>query len=186
MPRVIAGSARGLKLQSVPGAGTRPILDRVKESLFSIIGHRIHGAQFLDLYAGTGSVGIEALSRGAGSATFVEQEPRACRVIRVNLQRTRLQARAQLLRRDVFRLLERPPARAYDIIFLAPPQYQELWWRTLEALEAQPAWRTLEAQVIVQIDPVEYASAPPFEHLRLHDERRYGRTMLLFYALSAD
>jgi 16S rRNA (guanine(966)-N(2))-methyltransferase RsmD len=85
--RVIAGTARGRKLKSVPGDATRPIMDRVKEALFSILGSFVHGSRFLDLFGGTGSVGIEALSRGAAHATFCEIDRAALQVLRDNLQR---------------------------------------------------------------------------------------------------
>ena len=93
--RVIAGSAKGIALQAVPGSSTRPISDRVKEALFNILGPDIVGARVLDLFAGTGSVGIEALSRGAAQAVLVELRSRAVTTIRANLRRTQLQADAR-------------------------------------------------------------------------------------------
>ncbi|MER3469301.1 MAG: 16S rRNA (guanine(966)-N(2))-methyltransferase RsmD, partial [Thermoflexus sp.] len=99
--RVISGSAKGRRLKSLPGAGTRPIADRVKTALFDILGASVVGARVLDLFAGTGSVGIEALSRGAAEAVFVEKDPRAVRVLRENLQRTGLADRARVVRGDV-------------------------------------------------------------------------------------
>jgi 16S rRNA (guanine966-N2)-methyltransferase len=134
--RVIAGSAKGTPLQAVPGSGTRPISDRVKESLFNILGAEVEGARVLDLFAGTGSVGIEALSRGAEEATFVEKHPKAASVIRANLQRTHLQGRATVVQNDVFRFLAGPPT-PFDLVYIAPPQYQGLWLRALLAIDAK-------------------------------------------------
>ena len=177
--RVIAGRAKGIQLQPVPGSGTRPISDRVKESVFNILGNWIVGARVLDLFAGTGSVGIEALSRGAAEATFVERYPRAISVIRDNLRRTRLQAEAHIVQADVFRYLEGEP-EGFDLIYIAPPQYQGLWKSTLLALEANPGWLQHHGLAIVQIFPKEYEPLSLVQ-LELTDERKYGSTLLCFY-----
>ena len=179
--RVIGGSAKGMKLKSVPGKGTRPMMDRAKEALFNIIGEDILEAGFLDLFGGTGSVGIEALSRGAAYAVFVESHRRAVQVIRGNLTHTRLDARARVLHRSAFDILAQAPSQRYDFIYAAPPQYQNLWTLTLEALDANPHWHHSDTTVIVQIDPREYDSARTFNHLIEYQQRRYGRTLLLFY-----
>jgi len=131
--RVIAGSAKGTPLQAVPGGSTRPISDRVKEALFDILSGDIVDARVLDLFAGTGSVGIEALSRGAAGAVLVEKRAKAVQVIRANLRRTHLQAQARVVQADVFKFLARPP-EPFDLIYVAPPQYKGLWSKTLQAL----------------------------------------------------
>ena len=179
--RVIAGKARGMKLKAVPGDSTRPVMDRVKEALFSIIGSDIQGASFLDLFAGTGSVGIEALSRGASFAQFVDLNRRACAVIRDNLDHTGLDDRASVTRRDALQLLSRPPGRHFDFIYVAPPQYKALWRMSLDALDQNAAWRHMDTRIIVQIDPREFEPASRHLHLRETDQRRYGSTMLVFY-----
>lgn len=179
--RVIAGQARGMKLKAVPGERTRPIMDRVKEALFSIIGSGIREASFLDLFAGTGSVGIEALSRGAQFALFVELDRRAVNTIRGNLAHTRLASSARVTRGSAFDILARPPERHFHFIYIAPPQYRKMWLRTLELLDANAAWQQPDSQVIVQIDPAEYLADLRFKNLRALDMRRYGRTMLIFY-----
>lgn len=179
--RVIAGKARGMKLKAVPGERTRPIMDRVKEALFSIIGGGIREASFLDLFAGTGSVGIEALSRGAQFAHFVELDRRAVNTIRGNLAHTRLASSARVIRGNAFDILARPPARHFHFIYVAPPQYRQMWLRTLELLDDNAAWQQPNSQVIVQIDPAEYLADLRFQNLRAFDRRRYGRTMLIFY-----
>ncbi len=179
--RVIAGKARGMKLKAVPGDRTRPIMDRVKEALFSIIGSDIQGANFLDLFAGTGSVGIEALSRGADFALFVELNADARKVVQANLAHTRLKERAKVLRRDAFQILAKSPDRDYDFVFVAPPQYQGLWLKTLLALDSNADWHQADCRIIVQIDPKEFELAHNFKHLEMQDKRLYGRTMLLFY-----
>ena len=184
--RVIAGKARGMKLKAVPGDSTRPVMGRVKEALFSIIGRDIQGAAFLDLFAGTGSVGIEALSRGADFAQFTDLNRRAIKVIRENLDHTGLADCAAVSRRDAFQLLSRPPAREFDFIYIAPPQYQHIWRKCLLALDANVAWRHSDTRVIVQIDPREYEADCAFDYLELRDQRTYGNTMLLFYRLVDD
>lgn len=179
--RVIAGSAKGIPLQAVPGQGTRPISDRVKESLFNILGDWIVTAQVLDLFAGTGSVGIEALSRGAAQATFVEKQGRAMAVIRENLRRTRLSEAARLVQADVFKFLEGDPEH-FDMIYVAPPQYQGLWSKTLLALEANPGWLSGDGLVVVQIFFKEWRPLD-LGTLELVDQRRYGSTQLCFYEM---
>ncbi len=177
--RVIAGSAKGTVLQAVPGSGTRPISDRVKESLFNILAGDVEGARVLDLFAGTGSVGIEALSRGAEQATFVEKNPNAVSVIRTKLQRTHLQVRAAVVQNDVFRFLSGTPT-AYDLVYIAPPQYQGLWLKALLAIDENPGWLDPEGLVVVQIFPKELEAAG-LTYLQLADQRQYGSTLLCFY-----
>jgi 16S rRNA (guanine966-N2)-methyltransferase len=178
--RVIAGTAKGRKLKLVPGDSTRPIMDRVKEALFNILGTGIRGCSFLDLFAGTGSVGIEALSRGAERVLFVDNNRLAVRTIRENLDHTRLAERAEILRADAFVYLQRPKPEAFEYIYLAPPQYKKLWKSALLALEANPAHLQPDGVVIVQIDPSEREDLT-LNVLRLYDERVYGRTLLWFF-----
>lgn len=178
--RVISGSAKGRKLQSVPGDSTRPITDRVKESLFNIIGPDIHNSTFLDLFAGTGSVGIEALSRGATSAVFIDVDQKAIKAIRANLDLTGLVARAQVIRGEALTFLERPVNTQFDYIYIAPPQYKSLWKKALVSLDRQMGWLSGDAWVIVQIHPREFEPLD-LEHLKEFDRRSYGSTTLIFY-----
>jgi 16S rRNA (guanine(966)-N(2))-methyltransferase RsmD len=178
--RVIAGAAKGRKLKPVPGEGTRPITDRVKESLFNILGEHVVEAAVLDLFAGTGSVGIEALSRGAAYAEFVESGRPAAAIIQDNLNHTQLAARGRVVRADVFIHLRNTPRAGFDYVHLAPPQYQGLWSRTLRALDARPAWLNPDGLIVAQIDPKEY-EPQTLEHFTLVDERKYGNTLLCFY-----
>ncbi len=179
--RVIAGSARGARLKAVPGDTTRPIMDRVKEALFSIIGDDIMGASMLDLFAGTGSVGIEALSRGAEQVHFVDRHRAALRTVRENLKHTRLEARAVLRQRDAFDVIKQPPERRFDFIYVAPPQYLGHWLAMLKALDRNPSWHHPESVVTVQIDPRELEDDICLRYLLEYDRRVYGRTMLLFF-----
>jgi 16S rRNA (guanine966-N2)-methyltransferase len=177
--RVIAGEAKGRQLKAVPGIGTRPILDRVKVALFDTLGATVGGSRFLDLFAGTGGVGIEALSRGAERSTFVENAPRALAVLRENLARTGLGDRAAIVPADVGRFLAHGGAAGFQIIFLAPPQYLGLAPLALAAIDATEALDP-EVVVVVQQDPKE-PLAEGLVRLRLDDQRRYGTTVLLYY-----
>ncbi len=183
--RVIAGRARGLRLRMVPGDSTRPIGDRVKESLFNILGAEVEGSRFLDLFAGTGSVGIEALSRGAAAATLVDASPRAVQTIRANLAHTHLEDRAEVVQTDSFAYLARRPSNPFDFIFVAPPQYHGLWARVLRAVDANSGLLNPDGWVIAQIHPKEYE---PLGLTRLAEgqQRRYGNTLLCFFELPGD
>lgn len=179
-PRVIAGTARGLRLRSVPGDNTRPITDRAKESLFNIIRLNLPGAAFLDLFAGTGAVGIEALSRGAAFVRFIDKQRAAVETISANLATTKLGQGAHVIQGDSFSHLAGMPDRAFDYAFIAPPQYAGLWKRALLALDGKPAWLVEDAWVIVQIDPTEY-EAVELKNLEEFDQRKYGGVLLVFY-----
>ena len=187
--RVISGSARGRKLKSPKSAETRPIMDRVKTALFDILAPDIIGMRVLDVFAGVGSVGIEALSRGAASATFVERSPEAFRLVRENLALTNLSGQAEVIRGDAFAYLQQAAAagRRFDLVYVAPPQYEGLARQALTQLDAAPLTE-LDGLVIVQIHPRERGELDnlPLKRLRRYDERRYGSTLLLFYTDDAD
>lgn len=177
--RVIAGSAKGRKLKLVPGDSTRPIMDRVKEALFSILHRHVLDATVLDLFAGTGAVGIEALSRGADHATFIDMERQAIDTITDNLRSTGLIARATIRKANTFDVLKQTPAPT-DLIYIAPPQYLGLWIKTLEALDQAPDWLAEDGIIVVQIDPKEQQKVA-LQHFAPYDERRYGSTLLWFF-----
>lgn len=136
--RVIAGEAKGTRLAPVPG-GTRPLSDRAREGLFSSLGEAVRGARCADLFAGTGAVGIEALSRGASRCHFVDSAAAAVRTIRENLARTRLEGRASVTRSSVLRFLRRP-GESFDLAFLDPPY-------ALGAAEVSATLGALEARL---------------------------------------
>lgn len=121
--RVVSGSAKGRPLKSVPGMGTRPTTDKVKEAIFSMIGPYFEGGTVLDLFAGTGSLGIEALSRGMEHAVFIDLEPKSIETIRANLKATRLEAQGEVFRNDAERALKVLAKRGVlvDLVFLDPP-----------------------------------------------------------------
>jgi len=179
--RVITGRAKGRKLQSVPGDSTRPITDRAKEALFSILGQWIEGARVLDLFGGTGSVGIESLSRGAAFAHFVDLKRKAIETIRANLRHCQLDADALVERADSFTVLKNYRGEPFDLIYVAPPQYQELWQKALLLIDSRPELLTPDGEVIVQIHPREETPVA-LQFLREYDRRQYGSVLLVFYA----
>ncbi|MCB0329281.1 MAG: 16S rRNA (guanine(966)-N(2))-methyltransferase RsmD [Bdellovibrionales bacterium] len=178
--RVVGGTAKGTKLLAVPGDTTRPVLDRVKTSLFDILRPSLSQVSlFLDLFAGSGSVGIEALSQGDGRAIFLDLEEAAVKTIKANLDKTRFSTRAEVRRSDAFGYL-RKVKKVFDLIYVAPPQYEGLWLEALKLIAERPQLLSPSGRVVVQIDPKEregFSSAT----LQLFDERKYGNTLLLFY-----
>lgn len=181
-PRIISGTARGIRLQDVPGDITRPVTDRVKESVYNIIGADIVGANMLDLFGGTGSIGIEALSRGANSVTFIDLHNQAISTIKANLKITRLETKAKVVMSDAFRFLAGPlPNPPFDYIYVAPPQYKQMWLQALKMIDGKPSWLVEDGWVIVQIHPVEFSEEPVLENLEEIDRRKYGSTLVLIY-----
>ena len=134
--RVIAGKARRLNLKTIPGLETRPTTDRIKETLFNILQPELLECRFLDLFAGSGGIGIEALSRGADLAVFVEKNPKAAACIKENLAITKLAEGGKLLNMDVLQALHSLEGKcAFDIIFMDPPYNKELERQVLEYLQ---------------------------------------------------
>lgn len=180
--RVISGSAKGHRLQPVPGDTTRPITDRAKEALFSILGDWIEGARVLDLFGGTGAVGIEALSRGAEHATILDRNRRAVETIYANLLHCKLNEYATVELADSFTFLKKYSGEPFDLLFIAPPQYQGWWRDALLLVDERPELLYEEALVVVQIHPREEIPLD-LKNLEEYDRRTYGSVLLLFYEL---
>ena len=178
--RVISGTARGTKLRSPSGGETRPITDRAKEALFNIISPKIPHCRFLDLFAGTGGVGIEALSRGAEHATFVELSKRIYADLSWNLQRTRLDSRAVIHNIDAFQFLEKSRESPFDIIFVAPPQWRGMCQSALDSLCKEIRLLADEGMVIAQHDPHEFVQVDS-DILIEYRRKIYGGVQLNFY-----
>lgn len=178
--RVIAGTARGTRL-AAPGAGTRPLGDRVKQTLFAVLEPALPGTAFLDLFAGSGAAGIEALSRGALHATFVERDSTAARVIAANLERAHLADRASVVRADVLAWLRGSGSEAagpFAVVVVDPPYGQpDLLATVLEALDPRLA---PGARVVAKHF---WRDEPPTRVGLLASERarRFGETALTFY-----
>ena len=176
--RVITGKARGVQLKTPEGMLTRPTADRVKEALFSIINFDLPGASVLDLFGGTGQLGIEALSRGANSAVFVDQREDACKIIRENLRRTKLESQGKVVRSDYLDFLRRNREK-FDIILLDPP-YAEVFLEN--ALKCITEIDILKSDgIIVAERPLEKELPFEFEGFTRSKDYKYGKTLLTIY-----
>lgn len=181
--RIIAGKLRGRRLKSVPGVKTRPTADRVREALFDVIGDAVRGARVLDLFAGTGALGLEALSRGAGRAVLVENDPAARAVIRANIAALGLPG-AELLPLDVAAALLRLRQRGekFDLV-LADPPYRARMAENILAGIGEFAILAESGVAAIEHSP-EAEPALPGPPWRLLRRKRYGRTILSFFSRS--
>ncbi len=181
--RIVAGRHRGRRLKTLPGADIRPTADRVREALFNVLGHGrwaragggVAGARVVDLFAGSGALGFEALSRGAGHVTFVDQGAAACRLIEQNAETLGEGDRVMILKRDATRLGTAPVR--HDLAFLDPPYRSGLAAPALEALAAA-GWLAAGALAVVELAKREELSPP--EGFELLDQRSYAATRVLF------
>ncbi|MDR1664232.1 MAG: 16S rRNA (guanine(966)-N(2))-methyltransferase RsmD [Clostridiales bacterium] len=178
--RVISGAARGCRLTAPKGVNTRPTADRLKENLFNILQPRIAGAYFLDLFSGSGAIGIEALSRGADAAVFVERDFAAVSVIRENLRKTKLAERAGVLALSAGEALARlfNDKKTFDIIFMDPPYGSELA-KTTFALLAR--YNILKDGGILIAELPSEGDAPVSEIFAPLKSKTYGSTRMVFY-----
>lgn len=176
--RVITGKARGVQLKTPEGMQTRPTTDRVKEALFSIIQFEIPGAKVLDLFGGTGQLGIEALSRGAKCATFVDTGEAPCKLIKENLKRTKLEGEARIIRSDYLAYLSGCQEQ-FDIIFLDPP-YAEVFLEN--ALKRITEIDILHSNgIIVTERPVGKELPWEYEGYTRSKDHKYGKTLITIY-----
>ena len=176
--RVIAGTARGTQLKTPEGMQTRPTIDRVKEALFSIIHFDLPGAKVLDLFGGTGQLGIEALSRGAASATFVDQAEPACRLIKENLRRAKLEDGAKVVRGDYMEYLSRC-REEYDIILLDPPYAEVFLENALKRIAEIDILRS--GGIMVAERPVGKDLPWEFPGFTRSKDYKYGTVLLTLY-----
>jgi len=183
---VIGGEQKGRRLLEPKDERIRPMRDQVRGAIFEIVHEFVPGSRFLDLFAGTGSVGIEALSRGARECTFVDHLPEAVRLIKMNLARLGLLARARVYQLDVFEALERfeRRSRRFDLVFVGPPYGEGLAARTLERL-GDSKLLAEGGLVIVEVFKKEREELEErYGRLVLLQERRYGDNLVLFYSYS--
>ena len=176
--RVITGKARGVQLKTPDGLQTRPTADRVKEACFSIIQFDLPGAKVLDLFGGTGQLGIEALSRGASSGVFVDASDKACALIRENLKRTRMENQGQVVRSDYMEYLKRTKEK-FNIIFLDPP-YAEVYLENSLNLITQID--ILQSNgIIITERPLGKDLPWEYEGFLRSRDYKYGKTLLTVY-----
>ncbi|CAB5086974.1 16S rRNA (guanine(966)-N(2))-methyltransferase (EC [Olavius algarvensis associated proteobacterium Delta 3] len=180
--RVIAGSLKGRKLAPVKGMGIRPTSDRLRESIFSILSHCVQGAVVLDLFAGTGALGIESLSRGAKTACFIDHDPRAVAMVRQNVDICRIMDRVSIIQWNVVRnlnCLHSFPSR-FDLVFIDPPYRQNAILPTLSNLCRSGR---LEHDACLVLEHSMAESLPPIDPpLVIRDQRKYGKTLVSFLA----
>jgi len=178
--RIVGGEARGRTLRSVPGNSTRPTADRVRQSLFDLLGQRTDGLAVLDLYAGTGALALEALSRGAARAVLVENDARSCGVIYANLASLKYEAKARLVRGELPAALRQLKGDRFDLVFSDPPYALKAAQATLDALRSNDLLAP-GARVVLEMDRRE----PAPQGLPVLDERRYGDTRVVVLTAAA-
>ena len=177
--RIITGTAKGCHLKTPGGMSTRPTSDRVKESLFSILGREVLDKKVLDVFAGTGGLGLEALSRGAEHCVFIDKA--TADIIKFNAEHTKLSDRAEVVRGDVFIGLNRQKyiGRKFDLVFCDPPYHMGLWEKTLALLDESSILLD-KALVVVECGGDENV-LPEFKHFRLLKNQRYGKITQIFF-----
>ena len=176
--RVISGKARGVILKAPEGMATRPTADRVKEAMFSIIQFDLPGAEILDLFGGTGQLGIEALSRGAKSAVFVDERDSACRLIQENLKKTKLDPLATVLHGDYSAYL-RSCHRKFNIVFLDPPYAEVFLENSLKMITEIDILQS--GGIIVTERPIGKDLLCDFPGFNRSKDYKYGNTLLTIY-----
>lgn len=178
--RIIAGQAGGLKLKSLKGRDVRPTLDRVKESMFNIIAFYLPEAEVLDLFAGFGNLGIEALSRSAKNCDFVELKRAHLNIIEENLTKARLLEQAELYQQDVYLYLK-SCNKKYDLIFMDPPYQKKM---TTEAIELIIKNNLLKKNGLIISEKSASEKTTEFEELNLIKNKTYGNSLLTIYQLN--
>lgn len=179
--RVISGRARGKKLVSLEGMNTRPTLDRVKEALFNIIQFNIADKNVLDLFAGSGAIGIEAISRGAKSATFCDNSIDAIKIIKTNLENTRSADKAIVLNKDYLEALKilKDKNSKFDIIYIDPPYKSELADMSIKKI-IEFNLLSKDGIIILETDDTSKEQTIKDEKIEIFDKRKYGRAILIF------
>jgi 16S rRNA (guanine966-N2)-methyltransferase len=178
--RIIAGRAGGLKLKSLKGRDVRPTLDRVKESMFNIIAFDLPGAEVLDLFSGFGSLGIEALSRGAEKADFVEINKAHLKVIEQNLKKAKLIDFAKLYNQDAYLYLKNC-IQKYDIIFMDPPYNNNMSAETIKIIIKN---NLLKSKGLIISERSKIEKAEEYEELKIIKNKKYGNSLITIYQLN--
>jgi len=180
--RVVSGSARGCKLSSPEGMDTRPTTDRIKETLFNILSPEIYDCSFLDIFSGSGGIGIEALSRGAKKAVFVENSQSAYKVIEANLEKTRLKNKAEIIRADALKAVEmlRAKNEKFDIVFMDPPYMKNFAWPVMEAIRDGGL---LSKDGIIIVEESSEAQIPEIKGYEMYRTKDYKTTVMSFWTL---
>lgn len=184
--RIISGKARGTKLYTLEGENTRPTLDRVKESVFSIIQSEIEGAQILDLFAGSGAIGLEFLSRGAQKAVLCDKSKEAVNIIKKNIEKTHMEQETQVFNTDFENCLERLKNEQFDIIYVDPPYETNYILKSLEKIIKLNIAKE-ECLIIIETDD-EQRIEKEIKNIDVEivDKRKYGRATIIFLSLKKE
>ena len=184
--RIISGKARGTKLYTLEGENTRPTLDRVKESIFNIIQADIQEAEVLDLFAGSGAIGLECLSREAAKAVMCDKSKEAANIIKKNIEKTHMENQAQLINADYENCLEKIKNEQFDIIYLDPPYATEYIKKSLEKIINLNIAKE-ESLIIIETDD-EQRILKEIENIDVEivDKRKYGRATIIFVSLKKE
>jgi 16S rRNA (guanine966-N2)-methyltransferase len=184
--RVVSGSAKGRPLKSVPGTGTRPTTDKVKEAVFSMIGPYFEGGTALDLFAGTGGLGIEALSRGMEHAIFIDMEPKSIETIHANLRATRLTSQAEVYRNEAERALKVLAKREIlvDVVFLDPPYRLKNADELLQQMHERSLLQD-QATIVIEHDS-KYEYPDNFSHFICIRKALYGESAITIYEYQSE
>lgn len=179
--RVISGTARGKKLVSLEGMNTRPTLDRVKEALFNILQFDISDKEVLDLFAGSGAIGIEAISRGAKLSTFCDNSDEAIKIIKTNVKNTRSEEKAIILNKDYIDALDylAKKNKKFDIIFLDPPYKTDFAENAINKI-IKVNLLSNDGIIILETDDIEKENKIEMDGIEVFDQRKYGRVRLIF------
>lgn len=182
--RITSGTARGITLKSVPGSDTRPTADMVKQAIFNILQFELGGRNVLDLFAGTGQLGLEALSRGASGAVFVDKAPEALEVIRENVRKTGLSDRSRVVKSDYKAFLSSAPKKSFDLVLLDPPYREKFVPRILNFIETFDILS--DCGIIICETATGERMPAEVGRLRLTKQYKYGGTELSVYRVSQE
>ena len=178
--RIISGKAKGTKLYTLEGTNTRPTLDRVKESIFNIIQNDIEDAEILDLFAGSGAIGLEFLSRGARNAVLCDKSKDAIEIIKRNVQKTHMEEKTQILNLDFETCLDKVKNRQFDIIYIDPPYVTKYILKSIEKIIAQGNLKKEGIMILETDDEQRILREIESEEVRIVDKRKYGRATIIF------
>ena len=181
--RIISGKAKGTKLYTLEGTNTRPTLDRVKESIFNIIQNDIEDAEILDLFAGSGAIGLEFLSRGARNAVLCDKSKDATEIIKRNVQKTNMEEKTQILNLDFETCLDKVKNRQFDIIYIDPPYVTKYILKSIEKIIAQGNLKKEGIMILETDDEQRILREIESEEVRIVDKRKYWRATIIFLKL---
>ncbi len=178
--RIISGKARGTKLYTLEGTNTRPTLDRVKESIFNIIQNEIEGAIVLDLFAGSGAIGLECLSRGAKKAVLCDKSKEAIEIIKRNIEKTHMEEKARVINADFETCLDKVKDELFDIIYIDPPYATDYIFKSLKKIKEIGIVKKESIIIIETDDEQRILKEIGNIEIKIVDKRKYGRATIIF------